>query len=235
MSSHPPLSPELRDQLAAEHALGVLAGDELAEARRLQAEDVDFAADVSHWSARLAPMLDEVAPMTPPPRLLDAIEQQLGPRDNVISLRRRIRRWQVVSGGLSALAASLAMLLVLQPDSLTPAAPSPTRPPMVAMLEGGPNRLVATWDGDADLLVVPAVVAAADKSRSHELWMIPKGGEPQSMGVMPEGPMHLVVQPQTATMLAEGATFAVSLEPAGGSPTGAPTGAIIASGPLLRA
>ena len=65
--------------------------------------------------------------------------------------------------------------------------------------------------------------------------MIPKDGKPRSMGVMPAGPMHLEVARATAEMLAEGATFAVSLEPAGGSPSGLPTGPVIASGKLERA
>jgi anti-sigma-K factor RskA len=106
---------------------------------------------------------------------------------------------------------------------------------MVAMLEGGTNRLVATWNGDKNLLVVPASVSAADRGHSHELWMIPRDGKPRSMGVMPEGPMRLEVEPATATLLAQGATFAVSLEPSGGSPSGLPTGPVIASGALVRA
>lgn len=236
MSSRPPLSPDDRDWLAAERALGLLDGDSLAEARRLEAADRAFAGEVARWSMRFAPLLDEVAPAEPPARLFAAIERRLAPNDNVVTLRQRLRRWQVASGGLTALAASLGLALLLQPHALTPVVPPPTtRAPMVAMLEGGPNHLVATWNGDSNLMVVPAIVAAADRRHSHQLWMIPRDGKPRSMGVMPEGPMHLTVRPETAIMLAEGATIAVSLEPMGGSPTGLPTGPVIASGKLLRA
>lgn len=235
MSSHPPLAPADRDWLAAERALGLLAGDALAEANRLEAGDRAFAGDVARWSMRFAPLLDEVAPAEPPARVFAAIERRLAPNDNVVGLRSRLRRWQVASGGLTALAASLGLALLLQPRALPPVAPPPARAPMVAMVEGGPNHLVATWNGDKMLMVVPAMVAAAGKNHSHQLWMIPSDGKPRSMGVMPIGPMHLTVEPATATMLAEGATLAVSLEPAGGSPTGLPTGPVIASGKLLRA
>jgi len=109
---------------------------------------------------------------------------------------------------------------------------------MVAMIEGGQGaaRLVATWtERDRSLTVVPATVPAADANHTHELWMIPADGKPRSMGVMPDGPMHATLDPATAEMFAEGVMLAVSLEPAGGSTTGAPTGPVLASGKLQRA
>ena len=233
MSSH---SPEERDWLAAERALGLLDGEALAEARRLEAVDPEFAKEVARWSLRFSPLLDSIAPVEPPATAFQHIERRLLSNDNVVSLRQRLRRWQVATGGLAALAASLALVMVVQPGSEAPSPePQSHAAPMVAMLEGGPNRLVATWNGDESLMIVPAVVAASDARHSHELWMITKGGKPRSKGVMPAGPMHLEVAPATAEMLAEGATFAVSLEPAGGSPSGLPTGPVIASGKLERA
>jgi anti-sigma-K factor RskA len=237
MSSRPPLSPDDRDWLAAEHALGLTDGDALAEARHLTATDPAFRTEVRRWSTRLAPLLDEIDPVTAPAHLLPAIERRLVPSGRVLDLTQRVRRWKVATGGMTALAASLALALLVQPRQV----PLATRPaaaahaPMVAMLEGGPNRLVATWNGDRSLMVVPASVSAAEGGHSHQLWMIPKDGKPRSMGVMPEGPMQLEVEPATAILLADGATFAVSLEPSGGSPTGLPTGPVIASGALVRA
>lgn len=236
MSSRPPLSPQDREWLAAEHALGLLEGDELAEARRLEDADPSFAAQVARWSIRLSPLLDEVPSADPPERLFARIASRLPSNDNVAGLRQRVRRWQMASGGLTAIAASLALILLTQPNASPPVvAPPQSRPPMVAVLEGGPNRLVASWDGGKNVMIVPAVVSDAGRGHSHELWMIPKDGKPRSMGVMPAKPMHLTVEPETAVMLAEGATFAVSVEPAGGSPTGLPTGPVIASGRLERA
>lgn len=236
MSSNPPLSPDDRDWLAAERALGLLDGADLAEARRLEAADPAFAAAVARWSMRLVPLLDEVSPAEPSARTFAGIERRLPSNDNLAGLRQRVRRWQIASGGLTAIAASLALILLTQPNPVSPVVEPPqARAPMVAVLEGGPNRLVASWDGNKNVMVVPAVVSAAGRGHSHQLWMIPKDGKPRSMGVMPEKPMRLIVEPETAVMLAEGATFAVSLEPAGGSPTGLPTGPVIASGKLERA
>lgn len=237
MRRSPPRSPEDRDLLAAEYAIGLADGEALAEARRLAERDPAFRAQVERWSSRLAPLLDEIDPIAPPARLLPAIERRLAPSGQLVDLSQRIRRWKLATGGMTALAASLALALLVEPRRLPPpaAAPIAAQAPMVAMIEGGPNRLVATWNGDKSLIVVPAVVAAADQRHSHQLWMIPRDGRPRSMGVMPAGSMRLDVEPATAKMLADGATLAVSVEPAGGSPTGLPTGPVIASGVLIPA
>jgi anti-sigma-K factor RskA len=65
--------------------------------------------------------------------------------------------------------------------------------------------------------------------------MIPAGGKPHPMGMMPVGkPMHVRLPAELAQALAEGVTLAVSVEPAAGSPTGLPTGPVIAAGKLVR-
>ena len=63
MSSKPPTDD--RRDLAAEFALGLLTGTELAEARALLSRDADFRAEVERWSGRLSPLLDEVPPAEP--------------------------------------------------------------------------------------------------------------------------------------------------------------------------
>lgn len=233
MSSRPPpLSPEDREWMAAELALGLLDGADLIQARRLQAEDLAFSREVARWSARFAPLLDGVEEITPPAGLFDKIERRLGM--NVVDLQPRLRRWQWGTGAMTALAASLAVALLLQPNLNRPPAPVPAAPvpaTMVAVLKGDSAQFLADWNGRARLVVV-ASQAAAPASRSHELWVIPEDGKPRSMGLIEPGTRKLEVGPAMAALLNQGATLAVSLEPAGGSPTGSPTGAVIASGPL---
>ena len=101
MSTRPPPDLSDRDWLAAEYALGVLDGEELAEARRLQSSDPAFAAEIARWSMRLAPMLDQVNSVEPPACAFDAIEQRLGLRGNVVSLDSRVRRWKFATAGMS--------------------------------------------------------------------------------------------------------------------------------------
>jgi anti-sigma-K factor RskA len=80
-----------------------------------------------------------------------------------------------------------------------------------------------------------AVAPAAAPGHGHELWMIAPGGRPHPMGMMPRtGAMRATLPADVAAQLREGVTLAVSVEPEGGSPTGLPTGAVIAAGPLVR-
>lgn len=234
MSSQPP-SDDRRD-LAAEYSLGLLTGSELAQARTLLADDPEFRAEVAGWTARLSPLLDEVQPAEPPKRLWPAIAAATGGAiDNVVALRRRVNVWRGISVGMTALAASLAVVLLQptpQPPVQSPAAP------MVAMVsdEGKTMTVVANWDpDDRQLVLAMAGDMPEDPGKAHELWVIPQGGTPRSLGTMADRPMSRMELAETlADLLSQGATIAISVEPPGGSPTGAPTGPVIASGTLER-
>ena len=232
MSSKPP--PDDRRDIAAEYALGLLTGTELAEARALASGDPTFRAEFESWTARLSPLLEEVEAAQPPRRLWPAIAAATGgATDNVVALKRRVNVWRGISVGMTALAASLAVVL-LQP---TPQAPvqSPAAP-MVAMVsdEGRTMTVVANWDpDDRQLVLAMAGDMPEDPGKAHELWVIPQGGTPRSLGTMADKPMSRMELAETlANLLSQGATIAISVEPPGGSPTGAPTGPVIASGTL---
>ena len=233
------LTPDERSQLASEYALGVLDGAELAEARALAAGDAEFRAEVARWKGRLAPMLDEAAPMSPPQRLWPRIDAATGGGDNVVQLRRNVTTWRGVSAAMTALAACLALLLLVQPGRI---APPPARvtaaPPLVAVLgDDKEMKLMASWDPSANRLVLAvAGDIPADTSHAHELWVIPSDGKPRSLGTMPgKRQMHMRLADALAELMRQGATIAISVEPPGGSPTGAPTGPVIASGTLENA
>lgn len=235
------LTPEQRSELAGEYALGVLDGDELARAESLLTADRAFAEEVALWSGRLAPLLDEIEPVAPPAQLLAAIERRVTdrqqPGDNVVQLRRRVTVWRGFALATSAIAASLAMVLVLRPPETqqVPTEPRQTAPLVAAMeAEGSEAKLVAAWDRDRQSLVVAASAGIAPVAgHSHELWVIPADGTPRSIGVL-RGAEPIQIRPAAALAghLAEGATLAVSVEPTGGSPTGLPTGPVIAAGKL---
>jgi anti-sigma-K factor RskA len=97
---------------------------------------------------------------------------------------------------------------------------------------GQPN-VVAAVTGN-DLLVVPAALLTNDP-RAVELWLILPNQRPHSLGLIHPGQaMRLTIPPDLAGRLTPDAALAISLEPPGGSPTGQPTGPVIASGRLTR-
>jgi anti-sigma-K factor RskA len=239
-----------RDRLAGEYALGLLEGEELARAGSLIGSDEDFRARVSRWSGRLAPLLDEVEAASPPAGLWTRVERAIAPDvpdrsaapdagSNVHVLRRRVNLWRGYSAAVTALAASLALFLVARPaDPPAGPVPPPAAPPLVAAMgsEAGSARLVASFDpGSRSLVVVPAAGVEAVPGHSHELWLIPADGKPRSMGlVAPGAPRRMAIAPVLLAQMTPEATLALSVEPAGGSPSGQPTGPVIASGKLVR-
>lgn len=233
------------EAFAGEYVLGLLTGEELAQARERLASDLAFAAEVARWQGRLAPLHAESGSIEPPADLWDKLEARLGhpaANDNVAAFRRRLLVWKSIAGGMTAIAASLALLLMFEPRaSVAPVAPQgqQTAPvPMVAMLgKQGSMKVVASWNPSARQLVlaVPGDMST-DPDHSNELWVIPAGGKPKSLGTMPKSKqMHMQLANALATLLQQGATIAISVEPRGGSPTGAPTGPVVASGSLTRA
>ena len=228
-------------QLAAELALGALEGAELERARAMAASDPDFRNEVARWSGRLSPLLDDVEPVAPPGDVWRGIEARLGGQaanDNIVALKRRVGIWRGVAAGMTALAASLAIILLAQPQAVTRTAPPVSGPPMVAMLgDQKQMMLVASWDPHSRQLVLAvAGDMPPDPRHSHELWVIPAGGQPRSLGVMADAKQtHMQLADALAELMREGATVAISVEPRGGSPTGAPTGPVLATGALHSA
>jgi len=252
-TDEPPILPD-DDWRAAEYALGLLDGAEAEDAAVRAAQDPLFAAEVQRWRLRLAPLLEEIAEAAVPPALWPRIAASLGgaapaasaaaraSNDNHSGDRRLAfyRRWSI---GATAVAAALGLFLLLDPRA-QPIAPMPVTPaepaaeaPMVAAMaaKGSDARLVATWEpGARSLTVAAAGDMPNDGKHSHELWFIVTGAKPRSLGVMPlTGRMHAQLAAEIAAALKQGTVLAVSVEPVGGSPTGQPTGPVVASGALL--
>lgn len=230
--------------LAGEYAAGFLVGGDLDAARRRVTEDPEFAREVARWRGRLAGLQDEVTDVPPPSALWNRIEAALGHRpaanDNILALRKKLTVWRSAAAGMTAVAAALALVLLLQPRQ--PEAPVPpvqqaTAQPMVALVgDKGAAKLVVSWDPSAKQMVLAvAGDLSGDAAHSHELWVIPADGTPRSLGVLAGPQSHKRLADALASLLRQGATIAISVEPQGGSPTGKPTGPVIASGALTPA
>lgn len=232
--------------LAASWALGLAEGPELERGARLYREDSAFRAEAHGWIARLAPLLDEVGAVAPPDALWSGIESGLAPafgaNDNAPLLQRQLRLWRGVTAMMTAVAAAFAMLLLFRPAErvVVPGPPAaPASAPLVAMVGEDQDEMmvVANWDpAQRRLVLAVAGDMSPDPGKSHELWVIPGDGTPRSLGTMPAGRMmRMDLAEPRAGLLRPGSTIAISLEPPGGSPTGAPTGPMMWSGKLESA
>ena len=242
----PRTPPEDWRDLAAEYALGVLSGEELRFAGELDRSDAAFSAEVARWRGRLGPMLDDVAEASPSSAAWARIAArtfQAREESNVVELHKRVRRWQGFTAAATAIAAALGLVVLTNSLDRLPVSPAPNAQyasaPMVAMLgrDAQPTAVVASWEPSAKqlILAVPGNLRSMP-NHAHELWVIPAGGKPRSLGTMPSGrQMHMKLAEAIARLLDDGATIAISVEPAGGSPTGSPTGPVIASGALRPA
>ena len=229
------------DALAGEYAIGVAEDADRARAELLIRSNPVFRAAVARWSGRLAPLLDEVEGVAPPRALWPGIAARLGgASDNIVSLTRRLSIWRGAAVASGALAACLAIVLAVQPRTIAPAPVAQSSPtaPLVAMVGGGEQtKVVASWEpGRRQLVLAVAADMPPDPTHAHELWVIPSGGKPRSLGTMPAVKrMHMNLEQALAALMRDGATIAISVEPRGGSPTGAPTGPMVASGTLQTA
>lgn len=225
--------------VAGEYALGLLEGEERQAAENRLASEPAFAADVGAWTRDLAPLL-AAGNAQPSETVWDRIESRLAANDDTPASSRdaRLGRWRAAAGAASAIAASLALVLLSRGPAPAPqTAPAPQAQPaptMVASLEDeerGSAVAISVEDRGRGLVVVP--VRLLTQTRSAELWVIPSDGTPRSLGVIDNAaPSRVDIAPRHREHLRAGATLAISLEPAGGSPTGSPTGPIAASGKI---
>jgi anti-sigma-K factor RskA len=197
------------DALAAEYVLGVLSPEERAAfERRLKAEAA-LAARVAVWEDRFAGMNEGFAPARAPD-LLPAIEARLFPGASPARPVRRAPWWLLAP---LAAAALIAALIFAVPREAT----------LVARLQTKGGELVyEVRHQGAELQIARVAGTAAAAGQVHELWIIAPEAAPVSLGLLDEA-AETVPYP----MPPRGWVMAVSIEPAGGSPTGAPTGPVI--------
>lgn len=178
-------------------------------------------------------------------RVTSAIEASTIDTSNVVRLTGQARRWRTIASAVSALAAALVAMLGVQiyapgrlPEALRPSQPA-TAAQYVALLQGqgGGPAFILTVDGATRSFMLRRVGASpAAPGTAHELWLISdKISKPRSLGVVGDGDFtaHQVPASYDANVI-NSATFAITVEQAGGSPDGAPHSAPIYSGKLIE-
>jgi len=209
---------ELVDRLAAEYVLGTLRGRARRRFERWLVSP-QVGSIVKDWESRLVGLEPKLEGVTPPATVWNGIEKRL-------ELRRPGRapamRW-------IAVAASLLLFAVIGFFTLNT---HPLPATQLAALQADAQTIywrVEVLGAHQQLRLNVDRVHELPAGKAHELWALPAdGGAPVSLGLMP----HTGVELRTLTAaqraaLASAKQLAVSLEPSGGSPTGAPTGPVL--------
>jgi anti-sigma-K factor RskA len=199
-----------------------------------------------------------VVPEAPPSVASEIVEPPaVADTSNVIRLSAQARRWRNVATFATAIAAALVAMItvgVYRPDLLpeairpklrtqvvevkTPSAPTPRSAQYVAVLqkEGGTPAFILTVDAATRNFTVRKVGASAEAGKSFELWLISdKLQRPRSLGVI--GNSDFTARPVLASYdpdIINNATYAVTVEEAGGSPDGVPHSAPVFTGKLIE-
>lgn len=227
--------PQLREALASRYVLGTMP--RLARARfdRLIAEDAVFCAQVRKWAEMFAPLDEAETPVAPPSRVWRAVEAQLGPAGPPVRAPVRIGWWQStplwrgVAGFATAVAA--ALLVYIGVAELRPAPPLPTVVAVLMDKDGAPTWIARSESGK--LVNIAALRRQTiDSQHSFELWAIAGNAPPKPLGLLSPGlPGGQAFD--TSAVPPTGGILAISLEPVGGSPSGAPTGPVLFQGKVF--
>ena len=238
----------LQDRLAAEYVLGTLRGAARARFAGWMRDDAALRHRVREWESRLLPMAAAVRDKSPPARVWASIAARVGaPSGQRATLWDSLGFWRALGLSASGMAAALLALSVAVQPGQRPA-PSPVIVQVPSNEVGAaylavlsdpktqrPVLLVSAGRKSSDLFVKTLDPSIHVDAKSLELWALPSGGAPKSLGVLgADDRMKFRLHAVADESLGNVPALAVSLEPRGGSPTGAPTGPVLFSGPCVR-
>ena len=229
----------LRDKLAAEYVLGTMS----ARARRRfeihLRGNPQLRHAVARWESRLSPLTDALPAIEPPARVWQAIKSRLkfGQAARA-GFWESLSFWRVSSFASGVLALALIVMVVVPKPETSPDAGrmvvvmndlATKKPAMTASWEPGQN-------GGRSLRIRVIGHAEMAPNTSWELWMLPGGGQnPVSLGLITTHETQIVKIPEALARRLDAANgLAMSVEPAGGSPTGLPTGPVLYAGESIK-
>jgi anti-sigma-K factor RskA len=219
--------PEDRDEdvaVAAEYVLGLLEPVELRAFEARLAVDPGLRELVAAWCEEIATVADGVAPVAAPARVRAALMAELFPAE-----RRSWLRWlPLLLGGAVA---ALLLLWVAAPGVLHRAPEGPAYAATLAA-EDGSLVVAARFETGSGLIRLEREAGAAPAGRVLELWIIPEGEAPVSLGVLPEAEAAELAVPEAFREGFPAGLLAITDEPPGGAPGGVATGTVRASGPI---
>ena len=224
---------ELRDKLASEYVLGTLTGRARARFQSLLRYDRELRQIVVAWEARLAPLALTASEIAPPARVWRAIEERIRRSGARSGWWESLGFWRTLATVSTTFALILGVVGVMTPRIETPMS-------TVAVMadDTGQAAMVVAWPSMKSMREPHIRVKIVQDhptmapTTSWELWLLPGGkAAPVSLGLVSLDPVQVMKVPPALAGKMQGAQgMALTIEPAGGSPTGAPTGPMIFKG-----
>lgn len=236
------------DLRCAEYVLGVMEADERLALERDALANPEVQARLAFWQARLTPLTEDLPQEAPPDRVWQRVERAIRatqpsaatratPHTTRVGLWNSLPLWRWL--GIGASVAALVLLAVALKFALPSGTPTQSvslnyRVATIARQDGVAHWTATLTSQQDQLLIVPATRPSIADNKVTELWLVQGDAKPVPLGVFdPAQPATIPLSRTTADALrSAAAVLAVSLEPPGGSPTGQPTGPVIATGAL---
>jgi anti-sigma-K factor RskA len=221
---------ELLDRLAAEYVLGTLRGPARRRFERVCAESAAARGALHRWEDDWSVLSRSLRPIQPSERVWANVSRRLFGARSAAPRVSRWRTWQLAAAA-SLIAVALIVGLIVHQQ----------QPPLQTLAVLGTDSAHPLWRIERRTQLAALTIRVVGPVRrlpgkAYELWALPRGGAPVSLGLLPAGGTYerTLNSAQRAALLAAD-KVAVSVEPAGGSPTGGPTGpvVIVASLPAL--
>ncbi|MGY2232854.1 anti-sigma factor [Pseudomonas tolaasii] len=215
----------LRRALAADYAIGLMPATARKRFEHLLLDDAALRVELGHWQDALASLTGTLPERPVPDHVWAGIKARIEPQ--VLHVPAKKPFWM----NFRLLAAACAVVLALFVGVLHQ---RENTAQYNATLVNASQQPALRIQAFADYLQVePLTLAALEPARVLELWAIPAGGKPISLGLVPDaGKGRIQLSKEQQALLTAPLTLAVSLEPQGGSPTGQPTGPVLYQGAL---
>lgn len=223
-------TPERIEKLAAEYVLGSLQGLARARFERWMMESYRVRQEVWFWEAHLGGLNQAVDAAQPSMHNWERISQRLWPTSvakiQSMSQSRSARFWHPLS--LLATAASLVLAVALTYNLADQRSPESALMAIVSSADQT-QWIFNTGDRPGQLLTRAVAASPAGPDKDYELWVLPRAGDPVSLGTIQADGERIVIDltDEQREQLLESRQLAISLEPKGGSPIGAPTGPVL--------
>lgn len=223
------LNQERQDALAAEYVIGTLRGAARKRFQQLLVQHPSLRATTDRWEQHLNNLTEQIQPISPSPLVWQRVKARLAFDEpghdtsdvsNISSITAKSsRKWPILTGLASAAAIILAVLLIRFNLPLTP--PPVQQLSVMQNAEGQPLWLIEVRREDLTTIATNNITIRSQND--YQLWMLAKDGRPPiSLGLLPQSGIKTLNKVALYDQI-NIASLAVSLEPLGGSPTGAPT------------